>query len=142
MIQCTYCGVQSNALDHIIPVSYNQITRKGAKYSKEITVPCCHECNGTLSNKWLPTIAERAEELIKCYTKKYKSVLEQKHWTDEELDNLSGNLKKMIRGKVQAKRDIDERLEFLMVVQSMPDLTPDDVWNKYPEGTYTKFKNG
>ena len=88
------------------------------------------------------TIAERAEELIKCYTKKYKSVLEQKHWTDEELDNLSGNLKKMIRGKVQAKRDIDERLEFLMVVQSMPDLTPDDVWNKYPEGTYTKFKNG
>ena len=142
MIQCTYCGVQANALDHVIPVSYNQITRKGAKYSQEITVPCCHECNHTLSNKWLPTIAERAEELIECYKKKYRKVLAQKDWTNKEINQLGGTLKKMIRGKVQAKRDIDERLEFLMVVQSMPELTPDNIWNKYPEDAFSRFKVG
>ncbi len=39
MIECTYCGISANALDHIIQVSYDRTTRKNVKYSKENTVP-------------------------------------------------------------------------------------------------------
>lgn len=140
IVECTYCGINANCLDHIIPVSYNNTSRKGARYSKELTVPCCNECNAHLSNLWYPTISERAGYLLERYNKKYDKVLNQPTWESWELEELSGNLKKMIVSNAQKKLNIEDRLSFLLDVYNKT-LTPYDVWDKYPDETYNRFKN-
>lgn len=139
MVECTYCGILANALDHIIPVSYDYVSRKNAKYSKELTVPCCNECNIILSDKWLPTIGERAGYLIEKYNSKYSKILSKPDWEDWEIEDLGGTLKMMVVSNMRKKKDIQERLSFMLNVYNQSGLTPDDIWIRYPEGTYTKF---
>lgn len=139
MVECTYCGAPANALDHVIPVSYDFNSRKAAKYSKDITVPCCSECNTKLSNTWLPTIAERAEHLADKYRKKYKKLLKSPHWEQWEIENLSGFLRKNVESNMALKEDIQNRLNHLDEIAKERDLTIDEVWAKYPNGTYKKF---
>ena len=143
MVKCIYCGVPANALDHIIPVSYTDVSRRAAKYNRENTVPSCNECNSTLSNKWLPTISERAAFLIEHYNIKYKKFLNPlKIWEDWEIEELSGNMKKLVISNKNKTILIQERLEHLLKTHSQQDLLPIDVWNTYPEDMFFKFKNG
>lgn len=139
-VECTYCGVPANSLDHIIPVSYNYVSRKRAKYSKELCVPCCTECNNSLSNQWLPTISERAGYLLEKYNSKYNKILLQPDWEDWEIEELNGNIKIMVSSNMKKKKDILQRLTFMLNVFNENKLTIDDIWLKYPEGTYNKFK--
>jgi hypothetical protein len=141
-IQCSYCGVQANALDHIRPVSYDHVDRKSVKYTKDLTVPICNECNSNLSNVWLLTISERAGFLIEKYNKKYKKILKQPNWEEWELDELGENMLKIVLSNIKKKEYIIKRLNFLMLVYNEQDLTPQDIWVKYPEDAYGKFKKG
>jgi NMD protein affecting ribosome stability and mRNA decay len=141
MVECTYCGILANTLDHVIPVSYNYVSRKNATYSKQSTIPCCNECNSFLSNKWLPTINERVEYLIKKYSSKYHKILSQPDWEDWEINELGESLKIMVKSNIKRKEYILERLSFMLTVHNQTELTPDDVWTKHPNGTYNKFKN-
>jgi len=111
MVECTYCGVYANALDHIIPVSYDELSRKTAKYSKENTVPACNECNSHLSNLWYPSISERAGYLIEKYNQKYNKLLNQPEWEDWEIEELGVNLKRRVLSNRKKKKLIEERLE-------------------------------
>ena len=140
MIECTYCGIPANALDHIIPVLYTETSRKNAKYTKETTVPCCNECNLILSSNWLPSISERAGYLIEKYNKKYKKLLSRPDWEDWEINELKGNLKRKILSNIENKKIIQERLKFLLCVYNESDLTVIDVWNKYPQNAFNCFK--
>ena len=140
IIECTYCGIAANSLDHIIPVSYNQTLRKNVKYSKENTVPSCTECNSSLSNIWLPTIPERAGCLLEKYNKKYKKLLNQPEWEDWEIEELGPGMKKVILTNKKKKEIIIERLNVLMHVFTNSNLTIEDVWDKYPEDSFGKFR--
>lgn len=139
-IQCSYCGVHANALDHIRPVSYDHVDRKKVKYGKDLTIPVCNECNSTLQNVWLLTISERAGYLIERYNKKYKKILNQPDWEPWELEELGKNMLQIVTSNLNKKKLIIERLDFLMNVYSEPDLTPQDIWAKYPEDAYGKFR--
>lgn len=139
MVECTYCGSPANSLDHIIPVSYEFVSRKAANYSRKITVPCCEECNNKLSNNWLPTIAERAEHLSEAYRKKYKKILKSPHWEQWEIENLSGFLRKNVESNMILKENIKNRIEHLDEISKEKDLTIDEVWMKYSSDTYKKF---
>ena len=141
-IQCTYCGVQANALDHIIPVSYDYVSRKAAKFNKELTIPVCNECNLILSDIWLPTISQRAGYLLEKYNIKYKKILKQPKWEEWEIEELGENMKKIVISNMSKKEDILERLKFLLCVYSEENLNPQDIWNKYPEDAFSRFKVG
>ena len=142
MIECIYCGIPANALDHIIPVSYTDVSRKAAKYNKNNTVPCCNECNTTLSDKWLPTISERASFILEKYNIKYKKLLNSPDWAEWEIEELRGNMKKIVLENKTKKLLLQERLEHLLKTHSQQDLIPIDVWNTYPEDMFFKFKCG
>ena len=140
IVECVYCGIAANGLDHIIPVSYENNGRKGASYAKELVVPCCSECNNRLSNFFLPTIAERAEYLIGAYNKKYKKILKLPTWTKEELKKLGPSLRKTIMANQKHKELILEKITHLADVSTMVNLTPLDVWDMYPDDIFTKFR--
>lgn len=138
-VECTYCGIAANGLDHVIPVSYDFASRSAASYAKDLVVPCCSECNSRLSNFYLPTIAERAEYLIGSYKDKYKKVLNRPDWTDEELKDMGATMRKRIKADAQLKIDLEQRLTYLLDVSLNESLTPLDVWDKYSNGAYSKF---
>ena len=140
IVECTYCGIGANCLDHVIPVSYKQIGRKGADYSKELVVPSCDECNNKLSNFYLPSIAERAEYLIGAYNKKYKKILSAPDWTEEEIRELGPTLRKTIQGTQNLKEVVLCRLIHLADVATQVNLEPFDVWDKYSDDIFGRFR--
>lgn len=138
-VECTYCGIAANGLDHVVPVSYDYVSRKAASYAKDLVVPCCSECNSRLSNFYLTTIAERAEYLIGAYKNKYKKILNRPDWTDEELKEMGPTMRQRIKADAQLKIELEQRLTHLLDVSMNESLTPLDIWDKYSEGAYTMF---
>lgn len=138
-VECTYCGIAANGLDHIIPVLYNNISRKSASYSKHLVVPCCNECNNKLSSFYLPSIAERAEYILEAYKLKYKKILNRPDWTEDELQEMGENMRKTIKNNAVLKINLNQRLSYLLDVSLNKSLTPLDVWDKYSDDVYIKF---
>lgn len=138
-VECTYCGIAANGLDHIIPVLYNNVSRKSASYAKHLVVPCCNECNISLTSFYLPSIAERAEYLLELYKVKYKKLLNRPDWSDEELEEIGDTLRRKIKANAKLKENLNQRLIYLLDVSLNESLFPLDVWDKYSDDVYSKF---
>lgn len=128
---CVYCGVRAASRDHIIPFCHNNYSdrqRNQHDYSMEDVVPTCRECNTTLAHLWLPSIAERASHLKFHYESKYKKLLNAPDWTEEELEEITGNLKRHVVSLQRKKKFTHARISVLSSVMEMKDLTPIEVW--------------
>jgi len=110
-MKCCYCGDIREAIDHIPALSVvdgvgmKEIRKRKIKL---ITVPSCWSCNSRLHDKPLATYSERLVYLYNDLQNKLdKSVL----WSKEDLDELGGNLKKMVVAKqLQIRRELLLRL--------------------------------
>jgi hypothetical protein len=107
---CVYCGDFNQCRDHVIPVSYNSVYRN---YSLEDTVDCCNMCNQLALDYPAQSIEEKSLYLINQYHKKYSKVLNNPKWEDDEIDELSGNLKYKVKASENLKRLIENKLENL-----------------------------
>ena len=109
---CAYCGEFADTFDHVIPVSHKYVNRKLEVGNKE-AVPCCRECNETLSNVFLHTISSRSDYLIKRYKKKYKKVLNTPNWESDELEEMGANMVRSILARMDMRDIVQERLQHL-----------------------------
>lgn len=124
---CVYCGAMAQGLDHIIPVSYSCTTRSNATWNDDEVVPACRECNCLLSNKWLPSIQERAAHLFSQLIIRHKQLLRFPDWTEAELTKVGMRLQKQIRAKLKNREFVKERIQHAERVAELS-ITPLDVW--------------
>lgn len=96
---CAYCGDVRQSIDHIPPISLVGergtvgLKKMGAEFIK---VPCCHVCNNTLNARRIITYGER---LAFLYNRLAKAVDAKAWWNNAEIDELSGELKRMVKAK-------------------------------------------
>lgn len=115
--KCYYCGDDAETKDHIIPISYYYSgKREGrhltAKYGKENLIDCCKECNSLASNKVFNNVEAKKEYIQDKIWNKYKKIINMPEWTDEELNELEGYLRKSIKIKILARRWILNRVNY------------------------------
>lgn len=97
MFVCFYCGAPAYELDHQPPISQIE-TRPDVdrQYLDIVKVPCCRECNGILSNKITESLIDRFYLCKTLLRNKYKKIIGQPAWEDNELQQLAGNLKRYV----------------------------------------------
>jgi 5-methylcytosine-specific restriction endonuclease McrA len=109
--ECAYCGEPRECLDHVPPLSL--VSKLGMKVIREnnielIKVPACSKCNLTLGSRRLATYADR---LVFLYERLSRDLSTKVLWTKEEIEQLSGNLKQMVKNsQLKIQRDIINRL--------------------------------
>ena len=111
MYDCHYCGAPADTKDHIIPISWQRnVNRKHTMVGTGETVDCCRECNNLLGAKPLFTIEERAEEIARILSRRYKKELNAAYWSPEELAELGPSLQNQIKAKQFLRDEVLERI--------------------------------
>lgn len=106
---CTYCGVShADTLDHVIPRSVGGKLNEGFK--KTNTVPACRECNLLLSNRLFLTVGSRAAFLAGAIEGRYRKVLRLPKWSEDELEDLSGPMRRTIKAQVALAEETRARV--------------------------------
>ena len=130
MPNCTYCGAwDGDNRDHVVPVSYNHnVSRKVTnKVSYRGTVPCCRECNVLLSDRLYFSIPSRAAYLLGTYERRYKKLLKQPDWTEDELEELGPSMRTSIIQSMKDKQEVRRQFEHLkLVAEEHIEVTVDD----------------
>jgi len=113
---CCYCGDRAETLDHIPPLDV--VYHKGLDYFEIrgiqlVTVSACKNCNSILGSKAIYTVQHRVLELYKVMLKKHEKLLKMPDWSEKDLYELKGNLRRMVRNHVKAKKFLERRLAFM-----------------------------
>ena len=110
-LSCAYCGDVREGVDHIPPLSVVASVTPAKLRKLEvdlISVPCCSTCNGTLGGRKIGTYEERLHFLYSRLQAKLESSV---FWSNDEIDELSGNLRVMVLSKqLQLRRECLLRL--------------------------------
>ena len=109
-MDCHDCGAPADTKDHIIPISYRRPARTSGMRRSGETVDCCAECNSLLGAKALFTIEERAEEIARMLTRRYKKELNAPIWSEEEIEELGPSLKNSVKAKQFLRDEVMERV--------------------------------
>ena len=136
---CTYCGEPADTIDHTIPYSIfhdEEISGHRKNFSVGFMTYCCRECNNLLGNRMFYTFQERCKYVNTRLRNKYKKFMGVV-WDEEDLSQLSGNLREEIERSNRLNRRLRERVswqdskEFL----SMLEKTMDEVYwsNEIPQ---------
>lgn len=113
-LSCAYCGQPRYCLDHVPPISL--VAKIGTKKLRELKVdlykvPCCDFCNSALNAVRLASFEER---LVYLYNYINKRLDKQTVWSEYELEEITGNLKRMIQGKqYKIKTELIARLRVI-----------------------------
>lgn len=98
---CFYCGSPADTEDHCPPLSLAE----SFPGEDRVLLRCCRLCNSLLGARFLLTPYARAEYLIKKYAKRWHKDLDMPNWSDEEIEELTGQLKReIIRGMKRKER--------------------------------------
>jgi len=116
---CVYCRSIAECRDHVIPVVYMYLTRNYDP-SKSWVVPCCNHCNQLAGGSVAFSIPEKAKLIIKKMYKKYGKILRYPSWTQDELNELSYNLRNAVWGGIVAKKTLLEKIKNLEKTASLP----------------------
>ena len=76
-------------------------------------VPACRECNTNLGTLPVLLIGARKSYLAKRYRNRYRRILNTPAWTQEEMDDLSPNLRAGIESAERIRESVVARLEVL-----------------------------
>lgn len=95
---CVYCGLLSTDKEHVFPISWINSSKElfaagfDIKIPKEVIVPSCRECNLIATDHLFRTFTEKKAYIREKLLKRYKKFMSFKVWTNEEINELSGNL--------------------------------------------------
>lgn len=113
---CCYCGDPAEAEDHVLPLS--ALKKLAAVGNINIPqdllrlVPSCHECNSLLGDKVFRSFEERRLYAKSSLAHRYHKALDYPHWTIDELETLTGNLRNWIAHGQDFRDLVFERLRF------------------------------
>ncbi len=110
---CYYCGELPQSVDHCPAIA--EVDRKGIEYFKKERIPlilisACYECNQILSDHSIHTLSARKLFIKKALLKKYKKILAMPTWEEEELRELSDELRYHVEIGLKAKSAISLRI--------------------------------
>ncbi len=83
---CVYCGDPATTLDHYPPIS------SVPKYG--VLLPACHECNAFARDLYFNNFVKRAEHVKTRISQKHANALRMPRWQADELDEISGHMRK------------------------------------------------
>lgn len=118
---CYSCGEDATGIDHVVPQAMLQtlsmledaeVTAILVRFNRRLTVPCCGDCNSTLSNSYQDTLEKRKAELKRRLRRRFKKFIEMPDWTDRELSQLGYRLQQHVIGAVAKKEMILRRLRY------------------------------
>lgn len=113
--KCFYCGLQSNAVDHVPPISWayalgtDWMYEHGAPFLK---VPCCNHCNSKLGEKRLFTLRQRKGYIAAYLREKFSKQRESEPFSIDEINELKGWLKGYVRGRSDFRLLIERMIDF------------------------------
>ena len=106
---CTYCGEPAEVRDHAYPASrVPELCPEGMR----LLVPSCDECNGLLGDSMHETLSDRRAAAQRLLGGRYRKVLAQPDWSDDELAELVGDLRTHVIGMQAAKFKAIRRVTF------------------------------
>ena len=115
---CVYCGQMANTVDHVLPVTFAySLNLNSPGVRKELgqglnKVPCCSECNTLASNAAFVSILEKRRYVQKKLRGKYKRLLVFKPWDEDELVEVSSNLRDTIVQSMHKRMLVESRVNY------------------------------
>lgn len=106
---CFYCGVYAQSKDHIPPLSYPDYFKESHRF----IVRSCLLCNSLLSNRPMLTFLSRCDFLFYRYQNRFKKCLSLPIWSEDEINQLSGKLRRTVILGLKKKIYIEKKLLFL-----------------------------
>lgn len=101
---CMYCGEPANEKEHVYPRSLvGEDTPK---------VWACSECNNLAGAILFETIEEKRNYIQDRLRVKYRKLISLPVWTDKEISEVKGNIKREVKKQMEAKRWIQKRIEW------------------------------
>lgn len=98
---CVYCGQNANTDEHFPPAS---------KTNFGVLLPACLECNNFAGTEHGLDFKKRVQHVKSMLHKKYKTILAMPNWDGDDLDELSGNLKRGVIRWQNQKRIAHSRI--------------------------------
>jgi hypothetical protein len=107
--ECTYCGRESEHMDHVIPLSYvsSQCDRREA--ARGVLTPSCARCNGWLGNRMFACFLDRLsyiQDRLLCRRDRVSGP----DWDEDELEDVDSALRGYIQSRQGEKQELDNRL--------------------------------
>ena len=102
--RCAYCGMPASDREHVLPKAYRK---------NNDTVPSCRECNLMAGSKVFGSFAEKRDYIRFRIEIRYEGLAKTPHWTEDEIDELSGHLKSAIQMAMKAKEIHKDRMKWL-----------------------------
>jgi hypothetical protein len=96
-LECWYCGDVATSRDHVIPHAATGLNNR--RYEGVELIECCANCNSILGANLFNTLAERVEFLAKRFCAKHKLNRPHIEWSEDDLNELTGNLRQYVRAK-------------------------------------------
>src|SRR5438105_4315346 len=105
---CAYCGEFASTRDHVVPRSWTGSAKP--RWNQSEWVWACSECNSLLGSSIFDTFVDRREFIREKLRLKYKKLLATPDWTEAELSELHGRLRKTVQANLNAINVIRGRL--------------------------------
>jgi hypothetical protein len=106
---CTYCGDAGNQKDHVIPVSFQTMTKRD-KVEHKCGPWCwaCGDCNKRLSNRYLDSFSERS-----CWiTDRLKLKTQAIMWHQSEVKALDYTLRTLVEKEYAKRKWMQNRADY------------------------------
>jgi len=117
---CFYCGEPAASEDHVFPlVALDSLLCEGSapKGSDVLTiVPSCLECNSLAGDKVFNTREEKKRYIQRRLQNRYRDVLHQEVWDDDELAEMHGDLHRWITQSEVERRRVQSRIGYFKVL--------------------------
>ena len=109
---CAYCGAfTADCREHVIPVA--RIGYRSYDPDRSWIVWSCGTCNKLAGSEYFENLPLKALFIQARYRLKYKTLLASPVWSQEEINQLSGNLKRHIIVQEKKRQEIIRRLNYL-----------------------------
>ncbi len=108
-VLCVYCGWDADSVDHILPRTW---TGDAARPFIP-TVPACRDCNARINDAFAPTLGERRRIAYESLERKYRKLLRNPSWSDDEMAELGPRLRHELECREALRRMVKYRLDNL-----------------------------
>jgi hypothetical protein len=115
---CYYCGLPATGKDHAVPraliktLADDPDALRHIMWSRRETVPSCKECNCPLGASVQDTLEERKAFLREKLRRRYCKFLAIPDWTEAELTEMRGGLRRYVVFGLEKKAVVMRRLRW------------------------------
>ena len=125
---CVYCGILATDKEHVTPISWIEKSREMKAMGFDIDIPeekivmSCHECNLIASARIFETFTEKRSYIRYKLVLKYSKWISKPAWSDEELDELRGELRRRMVMYNEVLKAIKTRMKYINALKILKNI--------------------